>query len=51
MWDYGSLARELRETGFRDIRRAAFGDSENAGFKGVEDPQRWDGCLGIECRK
>ena len=51
MWDYPSLARELGEAGFREIHRARFGDSEEPAFKEVEHPDRWEDCLGIECRK
>ena len=51
MWDYPSLAAELQRVGFTDIRRAAFGDSTDPHFKDVEDVDRWDKCLGIECKK
>lgn len=51
MWDYGALAAELAEAGFRDVRRAAFGDSSEPRFADVEDRGRWDGQLGIECRR
>ena len=48
MWDYSSLAAELRAVGFQTIRRASFGDAETAQFADVE---RWKDSLGIECRK
>lgn len=51
MWDYGSLAHRLAETGFVDIRPAVFGDSEEPSFAQVESPERWQDCLGFECRK
>ena len=51
MWDYKAMAAELEAAGFRDIRRAVFGDSANTQFNAVEDRYRWDGCLGFECRK
>jgi SAM-dependent methyltransferase len=51
MWDYPGLAKELREAGFVDIRRASYGDSLDAAFSEVEEEDRWTGCLGIECRK
>lgn len=51
MWDYKSIRCELEETGFTGIRRAAFGDSAKLVFQAVEDPQRWENCLGVECRK
>lgn len=49
MWDYKSLRHELESVGFRDVRRAAFGDSGDAMFDVVEDPERWHESLGMEC--
>jgi SAM-dependent methyltransferase len=51
MWDYKSLSRELSAVGFQDIRRAQFGDSGIAEFSELEDPQRWQNELGIQCHK
>jgi hypothetical protein len=51
MWDFKSVEQELKNVGFRDIRRAKFGDSKEQLFEQVEDKTRWDDCLGIECRK
>ncbi|MBX9688520.1 MAG: methyltransferase domain-containing protein [Candidatus Obscuribacterales bacterium] len=51
MWDFESLSLELKEAGFKEIRRAEFGDSADPQFKAVEDPLRWKDCLGMECRK
>lgn len=51
MWDYPSLASRLAEAGFMDIRAAIFGDSEEPAFVQVESAERWQGCLGFECRK
>lgn len=51
MWDYKAIARELEDAGFTDVRRAAFGDSSEPRFADVEDPGRWENCLGFECRK
>lgn len=51
MWDYKSLAHELRNAGFVDIRRARFGDNDNPALVEIEDETRWHDCLGIECRK
>lgn len=51
MWDYGSLAHRLAEAGFTDIRSAILGDSEEPAFAQVESPERWQDCLGFECRK
>jgi hypothetical protein len=51
MWDERSLAARLREHGFVDIRRAAFGDSEDPRFAGVEEISRFEGSLAMQCRK
>lgn len=51
MWDYKSIAVELEDAGFIEIRRAWFGDSTDSFFATVEDKSRWDNCLGVECRK
>jgi hypothetical protein len=49
MWDEKNLSAELAAAGFVDIRRAAFGDEP--GFSEVEDPGRWENCLGITCHR
>jgi len=51
MWDEKSMTAALAHAGFRQIRRAAFGDAEDAWFSRVEDPVRFEGCLAIQCRK
>ncbi|WP_187770646.1 class I SAM-dependent methyltransferase [Cognatilysobacter lacus] len=51
LWDYRSIATRLAEAGFTDIRRAAFNDSAEPVFAEVEHFERWNGCLGFECRK
>jgi len=51
MWDYKSLSHELTTAGFREIRRASIGDSRDPEFGRVEDAERWNGALGIECIK
>jgi hypothetical protein len=51
MWDFKGLAAELAAAGFRNIRRAEYGDSSQAAYELVEVPERWKGCLGIECTK
>ena len=51
MWDYKSIEHELRNTGFVEIRRAFLGDSLDAEFMKVENKNRWDNCLGVECKK
>ena len=49
MWDYKGMAAELDRAGFRQIRRAEFGDSADPHFAEVEELHRWQGCLGMEC--
>lgn len=49
MWDYPAMAAELQQAGFRNIRRAAFGDASDPLFADVEEIGRWDNCLGVEC--
>ena len=51
MWDCRAMTLKLRETGFRDIRRAKMGDSADPKFKEVEEERRWNTSLGIECRR
>ncbi len=51
LWDYASTAAELEAAGFTSIRPAKYGDSEQECFKIVEIPDRWQRCLGVECRK
>ncbi len=52
MWDYKSIQFELQRTGFKDIRRAYFGDSSYDNiFQDVESLERWENCLGVECKK
>ncbi len=51
MWDFKSMSAELSQAGFRQIRRAAFGDSQDPRFGEVEELHRWQDCLGMECMK
>lgn len=51
MWDFVSVADHLARAGFVEIRRASFGDSAEQAFSDVENPERWQDCLGFECRK
>lgn len=51
MWDYKSMQAELCEVGFKDIRRAYFGDSSDPMFQQVEQKGRWYNSLGVECKK
>ena len=51
MWDFAAMRGELQDRGFVEIRRAEYGDSAYAPFRDVEDEDRWQGCLGVECRR
>jgi len=51
MWDYLSLEAELKQVGFIKIRRAHIGDSNSEVFDTVEEYDRWENCLGIQCVK
>jgi hypothetical protein len=51
LWDEKSMTKQLAEHGFRDIRRARFGDAEDRRFDEVEDRERFAGCLAMQCRK
>ncbi|MBK7888457.1 MAG: methyltransferase domain-containing protein [Bacteroidetes bacterium] len=51
MWDTKSLAEELRKAGFTAIRACKFNDSEDAMFKHVENAERFENAVAIECRK
>lgn len=51
MWDEGSLSTALADHGFGDIRRARFGDAEDPMFSHVENRDRFEGCLALQCRK
>lgn len=50
VWDFGGAKAELEAAGFRDIRRARYGDSPDPMFAKVEEEDRWYRALGIECR-
>jgi SAM-dependent methyltransferase len=51
MWDFKGMRKELEQAGFRDVRRARFGDSTDPAFGHAESENMWCDCLGIECRK
>ena len=51
LWDYKALSNELGQVGFVNIRRAILADSGIPSFTQVEDPQRWENALGIQCQK
>ena len=51
MWDEKSMREQLKKVGFMEIRRAMFGDAEDARFSEVEERERFEGCLAMQCRK
>ena len=51
LWDEQTIFSELQTVGFKQIRRAYFGDSADPMFNLLESAERWDGHLGIECRR
>lgn len=48
MWDHASLEARLRAHGFRHVRRAAFGDSEDPMFRLVEEESRFRDAAAVE---
>ena len=51
MWDYASLQMELEGAGFNNIRICKPGDSIDSRFNEVENPDRFNEAVGIECVK
>ncbi len=51
MWDEKSMFKKLSEHGFKNIRRAYFGDAEDKKFNEVEDKGRFEGCLAMQCER
>jgi predicted SAM-dependent methyltransferase len=51
MWDRLSIEVALSKAGFRSIRRAFFGDSEEPAFALVEDPARFESSIAVEAIK
>ena len=51
MYDYHSLELELKNAGFKKIRRCRFNDSDDKAFLAVEDPSRFVDAVAIECTK
>ncbi len=51
MWDFKSMAYQLGQAGFVQIRSAAMGDSDEVAYLEVESAERWQNALGFECRK
>lgn len=51
LWDYKALEKALLDAGFKNVRRAAFGDSGDQAFAAAESEARWVGNLGWNCEK
>ncbi|MCB0428966.1 MAG: hypothetical protein KDD54_02550 [Flavobacteriales bacterium] len=51
MWDHKSLAKELENIGFKNIRPCKFNDSQDNMFSHVEDPGRFENAVALECEK
>ena len=51
MWDYRSLAFELKKAGFVNVRQCKFGDSVDSAFILVEEENRFAGAVAFECQK
>jgi SAM-dependent methyltransferase len=51
MWDYKSLAFELKKAGFINVRQCRFGDSPDPAFILVEEEKRFVGAAAFECQK
>ncbi|MDP9046836.1 MAG: methyltransferase domain-containing protein [Bacteroidota bacterium] len=51
MWDYKSLAFELKKAGFINIRQCQFGDSADPAFNSVEEEGRFLQAVAFECQK
>ncbi|XOF32994.1 MAG: class I SAM-dependent methyltransferase [Candidatus Electrothrix sp. YB6] len=51
LWDYPALRTYLEQASFVMIRRAEYGDSLLPEFASVEDQERWQGAVGVECRR
>lgn len=51
MWDSKSLAKELENVGFREVRECKFNDCSDNMFKYVEENKRFVDAVAIECVK
>jgi len=51
MWDEKAMTEVLRQHGFIQIRRCSFGDAADQKFHEVEEQDRFDKCLAMECKK
>jgi len=51
MWDYHSLSHELEKAGFKSIRRCSYNDSDDPMFLLVEEKNRFENAVAVECTK
>ena len=51
MWDSKSLAIELENIGFTEVRDCKFNDCKDTMFQYVEDEERFINAVSIECKK
>jgi SAM-dependent methyltransferase len=51
MWDEASIREELKKCGFMHIRKAHFNDCVDKAFLDVENGERFENALCMECRK
>lgn len=51
MWDKQSLAKELEKVGFKNVREASFNDSEDSMFNFVEEEERFQNAVALQCQK
>lgn len=49
MWDHKGMEAELRAAGFREVRRARFGDAEVPEFADVEEAGRFTLAVAMQC--
>ncbi len=51
MWDEKAMTEQLKKHGFKNIRRAYFGDADDTKFNEVEEKGRFEGCLAMQCER
>lgn len=51
MWDHVSLAHQLQQAGFRQVRRCEFNDAADEMFKLVEEEIRFQNAVALEATK
>jgi SAM-dependent methyltransferase len=51
MWDELSLTEALQDHGFVKVRRAQFGDSEDAAFAAIENADRFESACAMQAKK